>query len=146
MVDDARRTHAPLPGQDAAQVGSHSGLNPAINGCRHRLERRISAADSSLAVECRVRIHSGMPLVAGTKLGPYEIAGALGAGGMGQVYRATDARLDRVVAIKVLHDGLTGSQMLERQREARAASALMHRTPLTARASSIVTSSLRTFQ
>ena len=41
-------------------------------------------------------------LAPGTKLGPYEIVGALGAGGMGEVYRARDARLDRIVAIKIL--------------------------------------------
>jgi serine/threonine protein kinase len=67
-------------------------------------------------------------LAAGTRLGPYEILAAIGAGGMGEVYRAQDTRLDRVVAIKVLPQGLTaGSQTLERfQREARAASALNH--------------------
>ena len=43
-----------------------------------------------------------MPLASGTKLGPYEIASPLGAGGMGEVYRARDSRLDRDVAIKVL--------------------------------------------
>jgi serine/threonine protein kinase len=69
-----------------------------------------------------------MPLPAGTRLGPYEIVALVGAGGMGEVYRATDTRLQRVVAIKVLPDGLTVSaQTLERfQREARAASALNH--------------------
>src|ERR1700730_4634421 len=69
-----------------------------------------------------------MTLVPGTKLGPYEIVAQLGAGGMGEVYRATDTRLDRVVAIKVLPDGITASpHTLERfQREARAASALNH--------------------
>jgi serine/threonine protein kinase/tetratricopeptide (TPR) repeat protein len=67
-------------------------------------------------------------LVAGARLGPYEIVSPLGVGGMGEVYRATDTRLGRVVAIKVLPDGVTASpQTLERfQREARAASALNH--------------------
>lgn len=43
-----------------------------------------------------------MPLAAGTRLGPYEIVSPIGAGGMGEVYRARDTRLDRSVAIKVL--------------------------------------------
>jgi eukaryotic-like serine/threonine-protein kinase len=69
-----------------------------------------------------------LALASGTRLGPYAIVSHLGAGGMGEVYRATDTRLDRVVAIKVLADGLTTSaHALERfQREARAASALNH--------------------
>src|SRR5258706_311103 len=44
-----------------------------------------------------------MPLTIGSRLGPYEIVAPLGAGGMGEVYRATDARLNRVVALKALH-------------------------------------------
>ena len=48
-----------------------------------------------------------MALASGARLGPYEIVSPLGVGGMGEVYRATDTRLDRVVAIKVLPDGVT---------------------------------------
>ena len=43
-----------------------------------------------------------MPLSPGTKLGPYEVVAPIGAGGMGEVYKATDTRLERTVAIKVL--------------------------------------------
>jgi serine/threonine protein kinase len=67
-----------------------------------------------------------MPLPAGTRLGPYEIVSPLGAGGMGEVYKARDTRLDRVVAIKVL-SGLrsTNPQARERfDREAKAISSL----------------------
>jgi serine/threonine protein kinase len=50
-----------------------------------------------------------MPLTPGTKLGPYQIESLLGAGGMGEVYRARDTRLDGTVAIKILTQGLTGT-------------------------------------
>lgn len=47
-----------------------------------------------------------MPLSPGDRIGPYEIAGPLGEGGMGQVYRAKDTRLNRTVAVKALHESL----------------------------------------
>lgn len=69
-----------------------------------------------------------MPLSSGMKLGPYEIQSPLGAGGMGEVYRALDTRLDRTVAIKVLPSHLSSSPELKErfQREARAISSLSH--------------------
>jgi len=68
-----------------------------------------------------------MPLSPGTRLGPYEIVAPLGAGGMGEVYRARDSRLRREVAIKVLRESIAYGGDWERfQREARAASALSH--------------------
>src|SRR6204780_2618546 len=69
-----------------------------------------------------------MALTPGTKLGPYEIQSPLGAGGMGEVYRARDTRLDRIVAIKVLASHLSSSPELKQrmEREARAPSSLNH--------------------
>lgn len=69
-----------------------------------------------------------MPLTSGAKLGPYEIQSALGAGGMGEVYRARDSRLDRTVAVKVLPSHLSSSAELRQRfdREARAISSLQH--------------------
>src|SRR6202049_240966 len=69
-----------------------------------------------------------MPLTSGTKLGPYEIQSPLGAGGMGEVYRARDTRLGRDVAIKVLPAAFSRDQdRLRRfEQEARAAAALNH--------------------
>ena len=69
-----------------------------------------------------------MPLAAGTKLGPYEIQSPLGAGGMGEVYRARDARLNRDVAIKILPASFSADQdRLQRfAQEARAAAGLSH--------------------
>jgi TolB-like protein len=73
-----------------------------------------------------------MPLAAGTRLGAYEITGPIGAGGMGEVYRAEDARLRRTVAIKVLPRHLATPDRIERfQQEARAASTLNHPNILT---------------
>ncbi|MGA7645360.1 MAG: protein kinase, partial [Terriglobales bacterium] len=69
-----------------------------------------------------------MVLASGAKLGPYKIQSALGAGGMGEVYRAKDTRLDRTVAIKVLSSNLTATPELKQrfEREARTISSLQH--------------------
>ena len=69
-----------------------------------------------------------MPLPSGTKLGPYEIQSPLGAGGMGEVYRARDTRLDRTVAIKILPAHLSSDPEAEQRfdREARTISGFSH--------------------
>jgi len=69
-----------------------------------------------------------MRLAPGMRMGPYEIIAAIGAGGMGEVYRANDTRLGREVAIKVLASGFSSdSDRLRRfEHEARGASALNH--------------------
>ena len=71
---------------------------------------------------------SGAAWTAGMKLGPYEIQSLLGAGGMGEVYRANDTRLDRVVAVKVLPAHLSSDPVRRQrfEREARAIAALQH--------------------
>src|SRR5246500_4833856 len=69
-----------------------------------------------------------MPILPGRRLGPYEILTAIGAGGMGEVYKARDTRLDRIVAIKVLPTHLADrSELRERfEREARTIASLNH--------------------
>src|SRR3954462_13672587 len=69
-----------------------------------------------------------MTLENGSRLGPYEVVSAIGAGGMGEVYRARDTRLDRAVAIKVLPSHLSQSPELRQRfdREAKAISSLSH--------------------
>ena len=69
-----------------------------------------------------------MAILPGRRLGPYEILTAIGAGGMGEVYKARDTRLDRIVAIKVLPTHLADrSELRERfEREARTIASLNH--------------------
>ena len=69
-----------------------------------------------------------MALSAGTRLGPYEILAPLGAGGMGEVYRARDSRLERDVAVKVLPERLAQDpeRLARFEREARVLASLNH--------------------
>jgi serine/threonine protein kinase len=69
-----------------------------------------------------------MPLLPGTRLGPYEVLAPLGAGGMGEVYRGRDTRLDRTIAIKVLRSAVASDPDRRQRfdREARAISSLDH--------------------
>jgi len=69
-----------------------------------------------------------MPLSAGTRLGPYEILSALGAGGMGEVYRARDTKLDRAVAIKILPEAVAAdtARIARFEREAKTLASLNH--------------------
>ena len=69
-----------------------------------------------------------MSLMTGTRLGPYEILGPIGAGGIGEVYKARDTRLDRTVAIKVLPDHVSGDpdRRARFEREAKSIAGLMH--------------------
>src|SRR5512145_2305293 len=69
-----------------------------------------------------------MPLSAGTRVGPYEILSALGAGGMGEVYRARDTKLDRAVAIKILPEAFAADteRIARFQREAKTLASLNH--------------------
>jgi eukaryotic-like serine/threonine-protein kinase len=69
-----------------------------------------------------------MALAPGTRLGPYAITASIGAGGMGEVYKATDTRLDRTVAVKVLPEHVASDSDLKQrfEREAKTLAALSH--------------------
>src|ERR1700757_772638 len=69
-----------------------------------------------------------MPLAAGSRLGPYEVLSPIGAGGMGEVYKAKDTRLERTVAVKVLPQHLSSSPEVRQrfEREAKTISQFSH--------------------
>src|SRR4051794_31165233 len=94
---------------------------PGVGGAELQIIYRSATPDGHNA-----RQH--MPLQTGTRLGPYEVLSLLGAGGMGEVYRARDPRLDREVAIKVLPADRLADEDRRRRfvQEAKAASALNH--------------------
>src|SRR5712692_8709828 len=104
------------------------------------VQRRVLLEIAASAEICRLSRPDGgvrkqeynsaenMPLAAGTRLGPYEVLSPAGAGGMGEVYRARDTRLGRIVAIKVLPSALAQNVELRRrfEQEARSISKLSH--------------------
>jgi serine/threonine protein kinase len=94
-----------------------------------KLDPEFLEAPAAAHVELPSTTAAGNPiLVSGTRLGPYEVQVLLGAGGMGEVYRARDTRLNRTVAIKVIPRALASDSFRKQrfEREARAISALQH--------------------
>jgi serine/threonine protein kinase len=122
------------PGQRPAYLDRHCSSDPML---RKDVDSFLASEEGmrssflespALAQVAPGRTDPPMALASGTKLGPHEITALLGVGGMGEVYRARDTRLDRTVAIKVLPAHLS-TDPLRRQRferEARAISALQH--------------------
>src|SRR3954447_2236742 len=90
-------------------------------------EWRVSQGPSALR-SSRLKRVPLMPLSVGDKFGPYEILGPLGAGGMGEVFRAKDTKLKREVALKVLPDTFAGDpeRMARFKREAQVLASLNH--------------------
>src|SRR5450759_2109668 len=107
----------PAPPQQSAPRRFRSRLATIRPESSHRLQ--TAAGDYNA---------QRMALTSGTKLGPYEIQSPLGAGGMGEVYRARDTRLDRTVAVKILPAHLSSNPEARQrfEREARAISSLNH--------------------
>ncbi len=109
-----RRNSGPqtLTPESPAEIGRHGGV-----------AERESPHDSSANI-----ITPDLPLTPGTRLGPYEVLAAIGAGGMGEVYRATDTKLKRQVAIKILPPSLAADhdRLARFQREAEVLASLNH--------------------
>jgi eukaryotic-like serine/threonine-protein kinase len=105
-----------------------------VDNCHAGRERhfyafiKLSVGEDTFRDFSRGIISANMPLAPGTLLGPYEIGGPLGAGGMGEVYRALDTRLGRTVAIKVLPEQLSNDPVRKQrfEREAKTISSLNH--------------------
>src|ERR1035441_9101812 len=115
---------SPLSGK-WADSGQHYGVGETDSGCRSTFRPRHVGPGGFLIY---TRMTPNMPLSSGDKLGPYEILSAIGAGGMGEVYRAKDTKLGRQVAIKQMpgHLAANPSARERLRREASAAAALDH--------------------
>jgi serine/threonine-protein kinase len=109
-------------------IADEQGPRPRLGARPPRLANRAASASTLERVVPFRRTRGAMPLSLGTRLGPYEVLGLIGAGGMGEVYRARDTRLDRTVALKVLPAELAAEPTLRArfEREAHAISALEH--------------------
>ena len=96
--------------------------------CRRCGTTAASRSAGEVCPGCLLELGLLSSLEAGARLGPYEILGLIGAGGMGEVYRARDERLKREVAVKVLHSSFSGDshRLLRFEQEAQAASSLNH--------------------
>jgi len=117
------------PDERAAFLDAACGDDEALRrDADSLLAREAEAADLLEVPPWHGLSSAAEPLTAGTRLGPYEIKAAIGAGGMGDVYRARDTRLERTVAIKVLPPELAANatRLGRFEREARAVAALAH--------------------
>src|SRR5712691_3087993 len=137
---DARRRRSPGSIRDRRAVGRGRDVPPSPGGrglgggALMPAPRRTIISfvrcppHPSLAPRGGERRFANMTLAAGARLGPYEIVAPLGAGGMGEVYKAQDTRLERTVAIKVLPQHLSSSAEVRQrfEREAKTISQLSH--------------------
>ena len=128
MEMDAARRSAFLDSQCAGDLSQRAELRELLAA-----EGEIGSSFLEEPALAQAAAHSeaasvSAALPAGTQLGPYVVQSRIGAGGMGEVYRARDSRLGRVVAVKVMRSGLTADEQSRKRftREALAAAALNH--------------------
>ncbi len=128
----AARARRRCGGRGVGADGSVADRRVVAGGVRRSIDRLVAASRfvpaASTTPEARTIPATPMPLQQGTRLGHYRVTGRVGAGGMGEVYRAHDENLGRDVALKILTDRLVGSAELDErfEREARAVAALSH--------------------